>query len=249
MLLNIIVIVLRETLEASVLISLLLAIGQRSRLGLAWLLPALALGFVGAAIYAWNLRAISEWFDYVGQEVVNAALQYSIYICLLVVCAWRDKLSAVWLLVLMSLTVVLAITHEGGELVVFYSGFLQAGEPWLNAATSGFIGLAIGLSVGVLCFYLLATIKPAVAVGNILLCLVAAGMALQATQLLIQADWLSAAQPVWNSNPLLAESSTAGQLAYAVFGYEATPSLPEVSAYLAALLLIVIFAGKRLLGR
>jgi high-affinity iron transporter len=61
---------------------------------------------------------------------------------------------------------------------------------------------------------------------------------LQAAGLLIQADWLSAGQPLWDTNTLLPEASIPGQVVYAVFGYEATPSLQEIIVYLGSLLII-----------
>ena len=243
MLLNIIVIVLRETLEASILISVMLSIGRHYRLGISWLFIALVAGLIGATFYALNLGSISDMFDYVGQEVVNASLQYTIYCFLLVICVAQYHGSSKCvrhLPMLMGAAVAIAIVREGGELVVFYSGFLQAGANFSNAATSGFIGLAIGMSAGALCFYALAAlsslqVRKAHAIS---LCLIAGGMVLQATQLLIQADWINASTAIWDSNWLLPESSVTGQIAYAVFGYEATPSLLELSVYLNALLIM-----------
>jgi high-affinity iron transporter len=64
-------------------------------------------------------------------------------------------------------------------------------------------------------------------------------MTLQATALLIQADWLPADYPLWDSSALLAEQSVAGQLLYALVGYEATPTALQLGAYLTAVLVIL----------
>ena len=244
MLLNIIVIVLRETLEASILISVMLSVGRHYRLGISWLFIALMAGLIGALFYALNLGSISDMFDYMGQEVVNASLQYTIYFLLLMVCVAQYHGSSKclrYLPMLMGSAVALAIVREGGELFVFYSGFLQGGANFLNAATSGFIGLAIGMSAGALCYYALAALSSLQVRKThiILLCFIAGGMVLQATQLLIQADWIPAYEAIWDSNWLLPESSITGQIAYAVFGYEATPSLLELIVYLSAILIML----------
>lgn len=242
MFLNTIVIVLRETLEAGVLISLMLAIGQRYRMSPYWLLIAVIVGILGAVVYAMNLGRISDWFDYVGQEVTNASLQYLIYASLVMIGLLHRGDAEVEkgkLALLMAIVVGLAFTREGGELVIFYSGLFQSGAGNIQL-TSGFIGLLIGMSVGSLFFYGLVTLSAARALiaEHAVLCLVAGGMVLQATQLLIQADWLPSLEPLWNSNGLLDESSIGGQLVYAIFGYEATPSVLEATVYICAVGLI-----------
>ncbi|MCB1667757.1 MAG: hypothetical protein R3E73_03535 [Porticoccaceae bacterium] len=252
MLLSIIVIVLRETLEASVLISIMLSLTHCRKLPTSWLYPALLSGLTGAGIYALSLGWISEQFDYVGQEVLNASLQYLIYVLLVIVCAMQylgGTRHTRHLPLFMALTVAIALVREGGELVVFYSGFLQGNTSLTSAVTSGFIGLALGLSAGVV-FYYGVILLPEIEVRRtltLLLSLIACGMVLQATQLLIQADWLPTNQPLWDSNELLAENSIAGQIAYAIFGYESRPSVVEISFYLVAMatVFVAIKAAKK----
>lgn len=245
MLLDAIVIVLRETLEAGVLVSVLASLGTRLHLSLHWLIVALLTGGGGALIYASNLGTVSGWFDGVGQEVVDALLQYAIFGLLL----WLMRLiqpsqqNQTLLRLCMIATVALAVTREGSEILLFFSSYLQSEEAFVGAVTSGFIGLMIGLSVGILCYLTLAvTLQTATAarVQRIVLPLVAAGMTLQATQLLVQADWIPTGPPIWDSTPVLSERSIAGQMAYAVFGYEATPTAIELGIYIGALCLLLI---------
>ncbi len=243
MLLSIIVIVLRETLEASILVSVMLSVSRYHGLGISWLLVALGTGLVGATLYALNLGNISIMFDYMGQEILNAFMQYSVYALLVLVCATQYHGNPAWvarLPLFMALAVTIAVVREGGELVIFYSGFLQGGADLLNATTSGFIGLTIGMSAGAICFYSLVMLPASLGrtAHTVFLMLIAGGMVLQATQLLIQADWLPGHIPAWDTNGVLPEDSIMGQLAYAVFGYEATPSWLEIVTYLGALSLM-----------
>ena len=62
---------------------------------------------------------------------------------------------------------------------------------------------------------------------------------MQASLLFIQADWLSYNMPVWDSSNIMSETSIIGQIAYAVFGYEATPSIASVFSYVFAIVFIV----------
>jgi high-affinity iron transporter len=236
MLLDIIVIVLRETLEASILIAVLLSVSLIRGIKFSWLPMALCAGLVGAVVYGSSLGTISEWFEYAGQEVVSASLQFGVYllICILISLHWQSApISKGLMRGLMSAIVGTVLIREGGELYIFYGGFLQGEGMLLSALTSGFVGLAVGLSVGAIVYYALVarTASKAKLLQVMVLALVAAGMVLQATQLLMQVDWLSSGEPLWDSNWLIAESSVVGQMVYAIFGYEATPSVVEVGAY------------------
>jgi high-affinity iron transporter len=242
MLLDAIITVLRETLEAGVLVSVLAAFGMRLQLSLRWLGLAFGIGLSGALAYALALRGISEWFNGVGQEATNAATLYAIYLALLGVLA-TARIAGAPLRVFMTAAVALAVTREGAEIMLFFSSYLQSEEAMMRALTSGFVGMMIGFCVGVLSYYTLAVMLPPVTAHRVqllVLLLIAAGMALQGTQLLIQADWLPAGMPLWDTSRPLSEHSISGQMAYAVFGYESTPTAVEMSAYAGALVLLLI---------
>lgn len=243
MLLDAVIIVLRETLEAGILISVLLTISNQLKLGFGWLWFALTGSLIGSIVYVGNLGIVSEWFDYAGQEVVNATIQYGIYLCLLAICllitspnpTGRRTLTG-----LLSLAVILASIREGTEIILFFMGFLHDSNIFSKALTSGFIGLMIGFSVGALCYYAIVSSghrwsRP---IQIVVLTMMAAGMVAQATRLLIQADWLPSRAPIWDTRGLLPEPSLLGQLAYATFGYEATPTPIEAWLYIGALALI-----------
>jgi len=245
MLIDAVVIILRETLEAAILISVLISISNSLNIKLHWLLLSVVLGILSAVGYVLGLSAISTWFDYVGQEIVNAAIQYLIYIFLLITAVlaanrYHQKKVVAGLVVAMASASMLALIREGAEIILFFSGFISVGQMMGQALTSGFIGLTIGLSVGAL-FYFAIMLCPntvQVKLQIVLLSFIAAGMVAQATQLLIQADWLSSTKPLWDSSGVLSEQSVVGQLAYATFGYEATPTTVMVVVYLLALFLI-----------
>ena len=245
MFLDIIVIVLRETLEASILIGILLSISRNMNLKSTWVPVSLLVGSIGGVTYGYTMGIVSGWFDYSGQEVVNAALQLMLY-CLIVI-----LISIQWLKIgpnskvlqmLLCTIALVALIREGAELYVFYSGFLQKENVLIKASTSGFVGLSVGLSVGAIVFYSLAFVNQTKVkfYYSSALMLVAAGMMLQAAQLLIQVDWISSGEPLWDSSVLVEESSVVGQVAYAVFGYEATPSLIEFGVYVGAIAFLIV---------
>jgi high-affinity iron transporter len=223
-----------------------MSIATQARLGLVWLWLGVGIGVLCALSYAHNFSQVSQWLDYSGQEVVNATMQFAIYACLLFVSSWllfnQERSYRTMILFLFTLIVLLSLTRELTEMMIFYSGIVQSQGSWTNAITGGFVGLTIGVSIGVLVYVAITRWSPSIGavIQVFLLGLVAAGTAVQSLQLLMQVDWVSATQPIWNSNFLLAESSILGQMLYAVFGYEATPTLLEVVWYLGTLGLVAV---------
>ncbi len=257
MLLNTVIIILREVLEAALLISVLLAISHLLSLKLRWLMIAGVTGITGAFIYQANFERISSAFDFVGQEVTNAFLQLGIYFCIATIVFYINVKPAAGKLKIIAMTmciaVSLAIIREGSEILIYLSGFAEHQIYLWSAVTGGMIGISIGMSVGALIFYLLRSRSPYILSlsSQSLLALVAAAMLSQASQLLIQADWLPSQHTLWDSSGLLNEDSITGQLLYAIAGYEATPTIIQLGAYLFALasILLLAFYKKNLIGK
>lgn len=244
MLVNSVVIILREVLEASLVLSVLMVVCRLYDLGQRWIVVALAGGLLGSLLLGMNMASISDLFDGVGQELADAALQFGVYF-LLVVCVFRlvrsgsaraaDEAS---LLAIMTMTVALAITREGSEVLIYVTGFWQMENFMSGVGLGSFVGACIGISVGVLFYYFLLSQSRnrAIWLSLGLLTLVGSGMCAQATGLLIQADWLSVSSPLWDTSGLLPEDSLVGQLMYALMGYEATPSTEQVVIYASSLI-------------
>jgi high-affinity iron transporter len=255
MFLSSVILVLREVLEAALLFALLLAYSRFLELRFSWVVVGLVVGFAGATVYALQIGTVSQWFGYVGQEVVNATLQLGIYLCFLAfaVCAARYRRGLFAgdraLMLLMALTIALAISREGSEIIIYLSGFLQLPDMLRTVVAGGALGAGIGISAGAMVYFGLLALGRHVAgrLGAALLVLVAGGMVAQATQLLTQADWIPGSLPAWDSAWLVEESTVTGQLLYALVGYEATPTWQQLAAYASA---VAVFVGTVLgLGR
>lgn len=253
MLLSSVILLLQETIEAAVLFAVLAALASMIKYRKAWLFWGLAGGLLLAYLYAGNMGIISTWFDYVGQEIVNAVLQISITLALAAL-AWTIAPSrpesgncAVLFWPLAALAVVLAVTREGSEVFLYLGGFLHQGDKLQAVLMGSGIGFSIGLSLGFLLFYSLVGLpgKWAPGVSLLLLALFAGNMLAQAALQLIQADWISSASPLWDTSGWVQEQSITGQLLYALIGYEATPSAAQVASYLAgAALVLAAFAAS-----
>ncbi|MCK9504900.1 MAG: FTR1 family protein [Porticoccaceae bacterium] len=253
MLLTSVILILQEILEAALIISVLLAFSVINHLSRQWIKSALILGIISALGYASQVERVSEWFDYVGLEIVNAAIQFTTALFLVVFASLRFKEKTpasaqlsdrIWQ-ILMALIVCLAIAREGFEILLYESGFFGNPALWSPVFVGSLIGAGIGVSVGALLYYSLVNINAYAGecLALILLALFTGNMAAQGALLLIQADFLPSGQPLWNSSWLIAEDSMIGQLLYALIGYEASPTAIQAGAYgVFFTLMLVLFA-------
>lgn len=246
MLLNSVVIVLREVLEAALLLSVLLACARSFSTSNRWTVPALVFGGLGAVAYAYFLEPVSELFDGVGQDICNALLQFTAFALLTMIAFYiprwlRDpQTHQSTLKTLMISVVAIAMAREGSEILVYVSGFWSISDIFSAVIVGSLVGACIGLSVGILVYFLLLALPSgrAVPIYVVLVILIAAGMSTQATRLLMQADWISGAGALWDTSSILSESSLLGQLLYAFIGYEATPSAAELGVYVSSILAV-----------
>ena len=238
MLLNAVVIVLREVLEASLIISVFLALSQILNRSLKWMLLALILGLISGVIYALTIRHVSMAFGGIGQELVNASINILIFIALLifvyVVPHQNDRRCRVLTILAIMSTVILAMMREGSEVLLFITGFFGVPDLLGPVLMGGAVGAGLGVSVGVFIYYFIVNLIPrhGVWVGYLLLLFVAGSLMSQAIEFLIQADLFTSSEPIWNSSNIIDEHSVAGQLLFALVGYEATPQISQVIAYL-----------------
>jgi len=248
MLLSSVIIILREVLEAALLLSILTALARQLQLNRHWIGWSLLFGLIGSIVYGVNTDIVSEWFEGVGQEVVNAIMQLTIYFMLLmyIILLTRfvnhQKISNAVLAFIMIAISTLAITREGSEIILYFFSVTGNDNHLLVVLIGMIIGGSIGISIGLLFYYLLINLRNnwSIIIGMSLLILVAAGMVSQASLLLIQADWLPSQLPLWDTSGWLSERSAFGQLLYALIGYEATPTALQAGLYVTGLVLPII---------
>ncbi len=247
MFLNSITLVLQEILEAALLISVLLALTQSFPKMKRWIILGIFLGVVGAYLFGAYIGSISEWFDYVGQEIVSASMQLSISVLVALIAfllnpARARVYSTVMLSTICPVLVMLSITREGAEIFLYLQGNMTNSVYTRSVLAGSAIGTGIGISIGVVLFYLLTGLssKSYWVVSTVVLALIGGNMAAQAILLLTQADWITYSAQLWDSSAVLTEQSLTGRLLYSLVGYEATPSIVQGVGYLSVALLILI---------
>lgn len=144
----------------------------------------------------------------------------------------------------------IAVVRELVELAFFITAAFFAGDQ--SQVTSNIIqtlaGTILGLGTAALLGWtLFATtvrldLRSFFQVTGILLILFGAGLVAHGVHEFNEVGWIPAVvQHVWDMNVVLDETSLLGQLLRTLFGYNGNPSLTEIIAYLAYLIVVSIF--------
>ncbi len=261
------VIVFRETMEAGLIISIVLAAtkGVTGR-GL-WVSYGIAGGILGACLVALFTRSISAALEGMGQEIFNASVLSLAVIMLIGHNVWMsrhgremaDKMKTLGEAVVkgassfLALAVVIGISvlREGSEVVLFLYGIaIAANDGPLMMIAGGTGGLALGACMSTLLYLGLLHIptRHLFKVTSIMLALLAAGMAAQAIAFLQQAqvvDILTSA--VWNTSGFLSETSIPGRALHTLIGYTDRPNGLQLIVY--SVTLSTIYVLMRLFGQ
>jgi len=256
------IIVLREVLEAALIVGIVLAASRGvPRRGL-WVLAGIGAGIGGSLVVAGFAEGIAMALSGVGQEVFNAG----VLLLATVMLGWHN----VWMksqgrelaremqnagsavssglkpLSLLLVVVGIAVLREGSEIVLFLYGIAAGGADALALWTGSLLGLLAGGALGGLIYFGLLRIptRHLFSVTSWMILLLAAGMASQAAGFLVQAGLIPGiVEPLWDSSGLLPEHHPIGAVLGALMGYDDQPSAMQLIFF------VVTFAFIALLMR
>ena len=255
-------VVFRETLEAALIVGIVMAACRGLAGRNAWVGGGVLAGLAGAVLIAVFAGAIGGALSGVGQEIFNAAVLGLAVVMLAWHVVWmsrharrlasevsragQDVATGVKPPLALAVIVAVAVLREGGETVLFLYGIMTAGqEPLIALAGGGAVGLMGGVAVGTLIYAGLVrlSIGRLFAVTNVLVVLLAAGMAADAAGFLVQADLLPALVPtIWDTSNFLSEEGIMGKALHTLTGYIARPSGIQVAFYGATIAMITALA-------
>jgi high-affinity iron transporter len=257
------IIVFRETLEAALIVTIVLAATRGVRGRGAWVGAGIAGGLVGATLIAGAAGAIAGSFEGMGQELFNAG----VLIAAVLMLGWHH----LWMaehgralanelrtlsesvragaatLGALTVAVGLAVLREGAETVLFVQGLVTT-ESTRNVLAGVALGALGGAVIGTLLYFGLVRIplRHFFRVTGWLIVVLAAGLAAQAARFLEQANVLPAMVPeMWDTSALLTEESLPGQVLHVLVGYTARPSAMQLVFYVATLAILIVAARLR----
>jgi high-affinity iron transporter len=258
------IIVLREVVEAGLIVGIVLAVTKTMPGRLPFIWGGLAAGLFGAGLVAVFAGVLSNAFEGVGQELFNASILAIAVIMLTWHNVWMARhgreLSAELRRVgsevsngsrsLMALAVVIAVAvlREGSEVVLFlYGVVISTHDSGLSLFAGGALGVFLGVSVCMLTYtgLVIIPVRYLFRVTSLLIAFMAAGMAAQCIAFLEQADIATGlGRTLWNTSAFLSDSSIPGRVLHTLLGYTDRPTQLQGLAYVGTLL--VIFALMKL---
>ncbi len=255
------IIMFRETLEAALIIGILLSYlnktGQSKYNPIIYL--STAAGIVMSIIGAYIFSAIAGGFEGRAEEIFEGMVMLVGAALLTTMILWmmKQQHSAAEIeekaerylskgkLLSLSLLVFVSVLREGIESVIFLGA--------LNFSSgSSITGASLGIITAVILGFLIfvgsrkISLKFFFSATNILLILFAAGLVAHGIHELQEAFLLPVfIEHLWDINHLLHEKGTLGGIVKGLFGYNGNPSLIEVTAYSSYLILAVFFWKRK----
>lgn len=240
MLINTVILLLRDALPLFVVISLLWTQLSFNRL---WLVISLTLGFFMIMFLVGQLSFIGTRFDGAGVELLMFFIHLANY-CLALFLAYQltTKLPNKRLIIFTGgCLVALTLINKGTSFTVYFSGYFQQIDALQPLLIGMFLGLGICLSLMVLIYFLVVWLdaKLSQPIGTMAILIYTIGQLTNALPLLVQVDVISSSATIWDSKHILSNQSEFGQLFNVLFGYQATPSFNQLILYIFALSLTI----------
>lgn len=237
MLINTVILFLRDALPILVLIAYLLAHLPTSK---SWLLISLVASAILSLIYNSQIHTIEQWFDGTGIELLIWLSQLLVYLLAVILAAeltfsrCSKRYIVYWIAGLMTC---LTIVSKGSNFILYFEGYLHQSNVLQSMLLGTFLGLGICLSLAVLLYLTAHWLKQQFGLWAtwLLILVYATGQLVNALPLLVQVDLIDASSTAWSSQSVLSDEFEFGHLFNVLFGYQATPSIFQVIVYVFAL--------------
>ena len=227
MLINSVVLFLRDMLPIFLLISVLISLPSVSLFSLLWRLAILLI--ISTTTYS-MLGLISQQAEGAGFELLKSLF---LFLAWLGICMISFPLRSRHKLYSLGITLVvlgIGLSNSFHFMVYFVSGVSQNSDTSLLILGTT-IGLGISISIAILLNIMLTHFIGPKATFCFTTLFVAAQVANVAI-LLEQIDILPAPQQLWDSSHIISDNSEYGHLLNALVGYEATPSLSYILIFI-----------------
>jgi high-affinity iron transporter len=240
MLINTVVLFLRDTLPIFLLLSVLIALPGVPRFSLVW---RVGLMLVTAVIMYSYLGVISELAEGAGFELLKSLLLVSAWLgmCMLAIFPYSKGRTVSLGITLLVLGI--GLPNSLHFMVYFVSELTRNSDSSLLILGTT-IGLGISISIAILLNIALTHFVGA----KVMFCFTTLFVAAQVANvalLLEQIDILPTSKQIWDSSHLISDNSEYGHLLNALIGYEATPSMSYMMLFLFSLAVPNAFAALK----
>ncbi|WP_206485427.1 hypothetical protein [Thalassotalea sp. G2M2-11] len=244
MLINIVVLVLRDLLPLAVLFVWLFAYIYPALLNIKKLAWLCVISCLGVSLLFNFAPVMSEYFGGAGLELALVLLTIIIYLSCLVASIFtlneRSHLLVVKLCFMLGLSSFIVI--KGANFLIYFLGYLARSAD--NSSVILGVALALGITFS-FCILLYFTLSWCRLRGwekllNFFWAIYLGSLLAQIVPMLAQIDLVTDAIPLWDSRWLMADKSEYGHIFKALVGYEATPSLSYLLIYLMAIVLFYL---------
>ncbi|MEW6996083.1 hypothetical protein AADZ86_00020 [Colwelliaceae bacterium BS250] len=255
MLINTVILFLKNALPVFIFCSLLLSILRNVNVGKYWLVKSLIVGCLCSVLFTWLVPTISNIAQGMGYEIFTSLVLMTNFMLFLVIlsmlasnansatltCETRSTIKPLQKLAL-QLAIALLVMSNGSHFSIYLSGHWSTAETGQTIVTGMLLGFGICSSFAILLYFAIDLFSRFYQqrIALTLLILFSAGQFLQIVQLLNQVDLLPETQVLFNSEYLVANSSELGYMFNSLVGYEATPTLMQLGFYSGAVFLSLL---------
>lgn len=243
MLINIVILFIKDLLPIFILLCLISTSVAPNVLSTNKLFIAIVMSFIGVFATFHFLPIMSELFGGVGIEVIQSIELLAIYCCLLFSSSYmvtQDKLTALQCKLII-IGIVLFTVINASQFIVFIDSYIVNSDSIKNIIVGLAIGFGICLSFSALLYFSMHWLikKGSRVIIYLIWSLFLSGHISQVINLLQQVDIIQSSEALWDSSNMVKDSSEYGHLLNTLFGYEASPSFEFVMLYAVSLLLFV----------
>lgn len=244
MLINTVILFLRDALPVFVVMAILLSLLQQQSIKANWVYISGLLGMLLSFALLMATDVIAHAIDDTGREWFYASLYFGCYCLVLMLLSHlavgniinfsaRSKTITRYSAITL---VAVIIMLNGANFLIYFTGFWHKNNASNVLSTGVVLGVGICTSIAILLYFMMEAVQHYYRlIRETLLVFFSAGLLMQSTNLLLQIDELPIGNILWDSNNIVLENSEVGYLLTVFFGYDATPTLIQLLLYATAI--------------
>lgn len=247
-------ILFRESLEAFLLVGILIAYLHRlnGRRYVKWIYVGVGAGLVGSFVAAFVLQVVIDQFNNEFYRAILTAAIMFVAACILTYMAiWMHKQAKAQTeqakqqlkeymtagnVVGVAMLAFVSVLREGIETVLFLSALAYTGQPLSVPAGLAGVALAIALVWLLVSGTRRVPLQPFFRYTSLILIIIAAGLLGSAVNMLQGAGVLPGSGPIFDISNILPDTTGIGIFLRGLFGYNASPTLPQFGLWAAYLI-------------